>query len=105
MTCNCDNESRVIENNGWGETSRMTGDWERLWLESKIPYLKACEEDGSLIALEGTLTEGVYRVDDGEMVHETTWYQESRRECEWHGDECLCECCDPMDRNVVGVVQ
>ncbi|AOE43828.1 hypothetical protein SEA_BANTAM_139 [Gordonia phage Bantam] len=105
MSCPHDEIGIVLYESRWGHSTMPEVGFQKLIYPTLLEHIGTCALSGSLASAEGNAEEGRYVVDDGEAKLHYLWHTETGRECETHSEGCICECCDPVDRNHIGGVE
>ncbi|QIG58800.1 hypothetical protein SEA_DATBOI_136 [Gordonia phage DatBoi] len=101
MSCSHDDVDIVLYESPWGHSEAPLAAWEGL-IKTNYEHIATSALSGRLVRAEGNVEAGQYVIDDGEALLHFTWFTRDGVECELHREGCICECCDPVDRNVVG---
>ncbi|UVK59899.1 hypothetical protein SEA_OBLADI_162 [Gordonia phage ObLaDi] len=102
MSCPHDEISVVHHETRWGHATMPGEGFAKLIYPVMLEHIGTCALSRSLVRAEGDVERGEYVVDDGEALLHYNWRTDTGRECETHSEGCICECCDPVDRNCIG---
>ncbi|XAO35602.1 hypothetical protein SEA_MORGANA_168 [Gordonia phage Morgana] len=103
MSCPHDQIALVHHENPYSHGVMSASKWGDVYL-SMVTHIGESALNRSLVRAEGDHERGTYVIDDGEMLLHYLWHTDTGPECEAHAEGCICECCDPVDPNIVGGV-
>jgi len=104
MSCLHTTISIVNYESRWGHSRMPEDGFLQLIYPKLLEHIGTCALTGSLSSAEGNAEEGRYVVDDGEAKLHYLWHTDTGRECEIHTADCACQCCNPVDPDLIECV-